>query len=425
MEFSYLHLSDIHLGRPFSDLSISDSKMKYCNSACKDALKNVVELAILKKVNFVLIAGDSFDDDEQDLSAKLAFIKSLKELADNGIKSYIICGNHDSVQLYKKFHNYFEFEDKYKGFINITGVTTKDYKEKFSPIDGVNIYSLSFRSDEMKNPISELEDLGSVSSKEFNIGLIHCDMDKTESKYAPVSREELKNLGYDYYALGHIDLPQDNDDNLVYSGTIQARTRKETGEHGCFYLKIKNKKVVKKEFIPVDSVRFSNIEINCSDLKNKMDVFDRVSDEVNRHRHKINLLLFQVTLNGITEAYEELNETENLLEEYIENYSDNDRKDVGVCSIINNTYPYVDDSEIMTDKGVVGIIANAEEEGIVFDDIYDEISKTHENIYKKLEIDKESQEYLLKSLQDDKEELLSNVRKELKSLCKEIYSQDR
>ena len=113
MSFSFIHIADIHLGRPFSDLSLVSGQEEICADAAKKSFEKIINLATEKRVNFVLIAGDSFDSDEHDLGTKLTFIRNLKKLADNGIKSYVICGNHDPISMYKKYENYFRKESKH------------------------------------------------------------------------------------------------------------------------------------------------------------------------------------------------------------------------------------------------------------------------------------------------------------------------
>ena len=89
MKFSFLHIADIHLGRPFSDISQSDDKTDLCGHACFKSFDKIIDLALSKKVDFVLIAGDSFDSDNSDLTSKLCFIKNLKKLADNTLTAKI------------------------------------------------------------------------------------------------------------------------------------------------------------------------------------------------------------------------------------------------------------------------------------------------------------------------------------------------
>ena len=424
MEFSFIHIADIHLGRPFSDLSNIDGNMGLCNGAVKKVFTKIVDTAILKQVDFVLIAGDSFDNDEHDLSTKRLFINGLTKLADNNIKSYVICGNHDPIELYKSYQSYFKFDEKYKDFIHITGVTTDDYKASFSPLEGVNVHSVSFKTDESPSQIKELPKLNSDTEKSFNIGLLHCDLDKTDTKYAPTSREDLKNLGYDYYALGHIHIPEIKENNIVYAGSPQARTRKETGEHGCYYVQVKDKEIQNIEFLEVDCVRFIDLVIDCSEAENKMEVFNKTVDALEDYEVNINveLNLFNITLTGITNAYEELNNSDSLITEYLENYSADNKKQV--YKINNETTVNIDESLITENNGVVGLLANSfdKDSKIDVDKIYNNISELHENIYRKLGLDIESKKFLSDSLTVDKELILDNVKKEVSALCKEIYT---
>lgn len=423
MSFSFIHIADIHLGRSFSDLSILTDKTEMCADACKKAFDKIVELAISKKVDFVLIAGDSFDDDEHDLGTKIVFIKNLKRLADNGIKSYVICGNHDSIELYKKYQSYFKFDEKYDGIINITGVTTEDNVQIYSPLESVCIHSLSFKTDELDNPVNYLK---CGDDKDFNIGLIHCDLDKTDSKYSPVSREDLRNLGYDYYALGHIHIPEIKENNMVYAGSPQGRTKKETGAHGCYYVCVNDKNNIEKEFIPVDAVRFETLDIDCSEQENRLACFEKILNEIENIKSDVELSLYDVTLSGITNAYEDLNESDNLTLDYIENIGQNEPKNKCVYRIENDTIPAVDEKEILENNGVVGIIANSfgENSQVDVDKIYEEISEIHEKIYKRIGLDISSKEFLAKALEDDKQEILSNVKREIMALCKEVYNME-
>lgn len=422
MGFSFIHTADIHLGRPFSDITVSGEKFDICASACKNTLNKLADIAITKKVDFVLFGGDNFDSEEHDLGTKLLFINTLKRLADNGIKSYIICGNHDPIELYKKYESYFKFEDKYQDLINITGITTKASSETFSPLNGVKIHTVSFETEEGDSPLNHLE---KVSDSDFHIGLIHCDLDKTDSKYAPCSREDLRKLGYDYYALGHIHIPSDNEDNLIYAGSPQSRTRKETGEHGCYYICVNDKKIT-KDFIPIDCVRFNEIEIDCSDFNNKAEIFEKIIETANNSAQNIELNLFEINLIGVTKSYEELNNTQSIFEDYTENYGKDEKKNVSVYKINNMTKPDVEEDLILSNTGVIGLIANSfsDKSEINVDEIYDNISEIHETIYQKLKLDEYSQTVLSEALRSDKEEIMESVKNEIKSLCKEIYNME-
>ena len=423
MAFSFIHTADIHLGRPFSDLSILNDKMEICNQACNKSFNKIVDTAIEKHVDFVLVAGDSFDSEEHDLSSKLLFINNLKKLADNGIKSYVICGNHDPIELYKKYRNYFKFNDNYNEMISIVGVNTEKNIGVFRYNDEVVINAISFETESASNPTELLKKLGKDDNV-FNIGLIHCDLDKTESKYAPCSREDLKSLDYDYYALGHIHIPDYKEKNIVYAGSPQGRTRKETDAHGFYYVQVDNKKIINKEFIESDIVRFLKVDVDCSNIENLADVFDEIISVVNINYQNVEMNLFEVTLTGITNVYEDLIKQEDLLSEFIKSCSDNERNNVAVYSIVNETKPNVDIDELMEDKGVIGIIIKSfsKKSAINMEQVYDEIVGLHESIYKNLNLEPDVKKELIENLVDNKENLLEMASNEVITMCKEIYN---
>lgn len=421
-EFSFLHIADIHLGRAFSDISLYNENMSLCKDACKKAFNKIVETAIKKSVNFVLIAGDSFDSDEHDLHTKLVFKKNLERLADNGIPSYVICGNHDPINMYMDYPSYFKFDEKYKNLIHITGVTTKTNSEDFLYENLAKIHSVSFQTDTMENPCNLLTER---DTEFFNIGLIHCDLNKTDTKYAPCSVQDMKELGYDYYALGHIHLPSIIEDKFVYSGTIQGRTRKETDEHGCYYIKVKDNDILEKEFIKTDCVRFIDLDINLDDeqnsCENKFEIFEKINNKINELPQEVELYLIQINLKGVTPASIELKETANILEEYTTEYSK--ANSLVVYEINDFTTPEIDEKELLEDDGVIGILAKNLNDDFNknIDSIYDEIKEKYKKIYKSFGIDKTSEEELFNSLTEDKETIMAQIKSELKTLCSEIY----
>ena len=160
------------------------------------------------------------------------------------------------------------------------------------------------------------------------------------------------------------------------------------------------------------------MELDCSDFNNKIELFEKISEFENNS--DVKLLFLNIILTGVTKIYGELADCDNLAGEYLQDYSNGDN--LIVYNIQNNTIPDIDEEEFVNDTGIVGILANPEKEGIDFDEIYEGIKNIHENIYKRLGLDPESKEYLLSALDNDRSEIIENTKKELKNLCKEIYS---
>ncbi len=298
MKFSFIHTADIHLGRAFADINyeLSPSQKNILNIAHEKALETLCDFAIEKNVDFILIAGDTFDDCEHDLHSRLVLYNILKRLEINNTGVYIIPGNHDPESSYTK-----ELGFKDSDYIKIFGVNIPYEPLAIKNKNGENvaiIYPFGFKTTEFPHSpctvLSKAQD-----STLFNIGLIHCD--KTGDKnnvYAPCTEKELLELGYDYYALGHIHKP-DIGKKIVYPGTLQARSRKDTGEHGFCYIEVDNNNIVSNSFVTCDRIRYYNLVYSVNEDETEMNTISNILTETGRLSSGIELIIVNLILEGV------------------------------------------------------------------------------------------------------------------------------
>ncbi|MDD1724754.1 MAG: metallophosphoesterase, partial [Methanospirillum sp.] len=96
---SCIHAADIHLGSPFSGLSERDRHIAdHLRRAQLRSFDSVIGLCLEKQVDFLLIAGDTFDSEERNLTAILHFLEGMKILHANRIGVVIVAGNHDPLE---------------------------------------------------------------------------------------------------------------------------------------------------------------------------------------------------------------------------------------------------------------------------------------------------------------------------------------
>ena len=84
----FLHTADIHLGKRLNDISLLEDQ--------KYILGQIADISREKKVDAVLISGDVYQRAAPDSSAMEVFNVFLSDLAREGIKIFVISGNHDS-----------------------------------------------------------------------------------------------------------------------------------------------------------------------------------------------------------------------------------------------------------------------------------------------------------------------------------------
>ena len=72
--FKFIHAADIHLDSPLRGLELYDgAPLAQIRGATRQALVNLVELAIGEQVAFVLLVGDLYDGDWKDYNTGLFF----------------------------------------------------------------------------------------------------------------------------------------------------------------------------------------------------------------------------------------------------------------------------------------------------------------------------------------------------------------
>ncbi|WP_226038014.1 metallophosphoesterase family protein [Aquibacillus saliphilus] len=300
-KISFIHCADLHLDSPFSGLSHVSSKMfNDIRQSTFTALHSLVSLAIENKVDFVLIVGDLFDSEEQSLKALIRLKHAFEQLNKYDIEVYISFGNHDfldggniDVDYPKNVHifneetvTYFTFNKKGKAVANIYGFS---YKQR-----GV----LANKSLEF-NPTDE---------NVYHIGMLHGSLaSNTEHDvYAPFQLSDLINKEFDYWALGHIHKRQILKENppVVYPGNTQGRSKKESGEKGCYYVELDNNQN-RLEFKPLQQLRFENLEIDSSCCKQPQELEALIEEVATKTSTELGSSIITIHISSDSDHIEE------------------------------------------------------------------------------------------------------------------------
>ncbi|MGB7757677.1 MAG: DNA repair exonuclease, partial [Salinisphaera sp.] len=95
--FRFIHTADIHLDSPMRGLSDDvPGVAERLRLATREALTALVDAAIERAVDFVVIAGDLYDGDWRDYQTGVFFVRQMHRLAAASIPVYLIHGNHDA-----------------------------------------------------------------------------------------------------------------------------------------------------------------------------------------------------------------------------------------------------------------------------------------------------------------------------------------
>ncbi len=283
MSFKFLHASDLHLDTPFEGIKVFDPKIsEMLKDASIKAWERLVDLAIAKDVDFVLLAGDIYDGTFRGVRARSRLLAGLRKLSEDGIKVFIVQGNHDPVDEGGLIPKDQEIEGVY------VFPPRTSHRVAFSAKDGdsVEIHGVSYGSR------SETEDLSTYleqpSHNGFSIALLHASVggDPNHEPYSPTTVTKLESLGFDYYALGHIHTRQllSTDPLIVYSGNSQGRSPKpsELGLKGCYEVNVDRNSAPVLTFYQLGPIVFDHIVVDIADSDSFEDIGDSLATAAER-----------------------------------------------------------------------------------------------------------------------------------------------
>jgi exonuclease SbcD len=272
MAITFLHAADIHLDSPLKGLErYENAPVERIRGATRRAFTRLVDLAIEKHVDFVLIAGDLYDGDWRDYNTGLYLVRQLGRLREQQISVFLIAGNHDAANKMTRSLRLPE-NVRFLDHVHPETVLLEDH--------GIVIHGQSF------GKAAVLENLAAAYPAPLkgytNIGLLHTGMGGADGheRYAPCTLEDLRERGYDYWALGHIHNRQIlcNEPLIVFAGNVQGRHIRETGPKGCLLVTVHSDHAIESVFQRLDQVRWERVCVDIRELETEMDILGRASD---------------------------------------------------------------------------------------------------------------------------------------------------
>ncbi len=184
-----LHAADFHLDSPFRSLPPREAQTRRADQ--RKTLEQLRDLALERRVDLVLLAGDLFDSREIFPETLEALARVLGQLPCPVV---IAPGNHD----------YYDTKSPYSQPIwpeNVHIFTSEAVSSFSFPELETVVYGCAFTS-----PYREDDPLAGFSAPKnggISLGIYHADVAK-QSRYAPIAPESLAKSGLTYVALGHV-----------------------------------------------------------------------------------------------------------------------------------------------------------------------------------------------------------------------------
>lgn len=323
----FIHMADVHFDSPFTVLASRENLANERRLEQRKAFADTIEYIKENQIPFLFISGDLYEQ-KYIRKSTIEYINNLfKEIPNTQI--FISPGNHDPF-LINSFYNTFEWNNN---------VTIFNSEIKIIETAGADIYGFGFTDFYCEN--SQIEKINIKNKNKINILITHGSLDASKTldmQYNPLNSNKLKEIGFDYVALGHIHKAnyEENKNNFIYPGSLISFGFDELGEHGfldveinknnseknnLINLKINNNnlnnseknnnnlKINKKiKFIKVDKRIFEEIKLNISEINSEEELIEKIKN-IKTERQKN----YKVILEGYKNIEIDLNKIKKMV----------------------------------------------------------------------------------------------------------------
>ena len=335
-----IHTADIHIG--VENYSRPDPKTR-TSSRLQDFLRSLDELvdySIDNEADLVLICGDVYKSRNPTQTHQREFVKRISKLAREGIKVFLLAGNHDSpnvpgpattldifptldienVQIANELNT--QIVQTRNGSIQIISLPWIR-KGDFMSLEKYNqLSNEKFNSAIEEKLIEDLDkEIANLDSSMPSILASHVSVDlaKTSSEKSMTLGKDyllptnfLANPKLDYVALGHIHRHQilNDDPPVVYSGSLERIDfGEEKDSKGFCVIDIstspdKKNRLNSYKFVEVNARRFKTIQIKIEE--NDGSPNEKIVAEI--EKHDIYETIAQVIIEVSSSRYSEISD---------------------------------------------------------------------------------------------------------------------
>ncbi|MGP6138952.1 metallophosphoesterase family protein [Jeotgalibaca sp. A127] len=285
----FIHTADLHLDSPFKGLKQLHPKLyDRVYQSTFQAFERLVTLAIQEAVDFMVIAGDIYDGDNQSVKAQAFFRDQMTRLKTAQIPVFLSHGNHD-------------FMDNGTSRLQMpSNVTVLGNQPETHYLNNTAITGFSYP----KRWVTErmIDKYPKRANTEFHIGLLHGYLEgsaSAEDVYAPFTITDLLNKQYDYWALGHIHKRQVliQQPPIVYPGNTQGRNPNELDEKGAFLVTLQKGMEPTLTFVNTAPIWWKEKTISLLGIHTLDVLYTKIAEEIARAEKPDQTILLSLKLD--------------------------------------------------------------------------------------------------------------------------------
>jgi DNA repair protein SbcD/Mre11 len=269
----FIHTSDSHLDTSFSGTHFPSRLGDRKREAIRGTFRRIMEDACRDEADFVLIAGDLFEQDRVSPDT-IEFLKQQFASLD-AIRVFISPGNHDPAMKGSPYR-----EEDWPSNVHI--FRAEEFESVELPDLGIRITGFGYAGAHLEDRY--FQKLGVLPGDLFNIVLSHgSDISGApagKSQHGPFTVEEIAGKNIQYCALGHyhqqhsLSNPIDGT-QIWYSGIPEGRGWDEAGACGYLWVEAKDGAVrIESRFC--NQYPLKTLTIDCDDFSTREQILDAI-----------------------------------------------------------------------------------------------------------------------------------------------------
>lgn len=274
----YLHAADLHLDTPFLGLARDhggDALHKHLRDATFTALHRLFDHCEALRPDFLILAGDIYNQEEHSVKAQLALRDGCLRLRALGIPVFWAHGNHDPLDSRLRT---VDWPDN----VTIFGPEPESHvlRREGEPLAVIHGISHA-RVREARNLARLFRRRPDVTA--FQLGVLHCSVDGSggQDRYAPCGLDDLRAAGLDAWALGHVHEGRvlERHPFIAYPGNTQGLHIHEEGPRGCLLVEVRGQgtdHVCRERFLPLGPVQWRCLEVDLEAVEQLDSVEERL-----------------------------------------------------------------------------------------------------------------------------------------------------
>lgn len=301
----FIHAADLHLDAAFSGLSrdIPADFAERLRTATFTAFRRLLDLCERESPDFLLLAGDVYNQEDASVSAQLALRDGFRRLESLSIPVFLVHGNHDPLASRLR-------SVRWPGNVTVFG-ELPDAVPVFRKGEGTPlaiIHGASHASGRETRNLAAL--FRRTEACGLHVGLLHATPGDADgvARYAPFSQGDLKASGMDYWALGHIHDRREvcREPLAAYPGCTQGLHINEPGEKGCLLVTAEARPdggyAVRTSFRPLGPAVWKTLDMDLGGAASLDELENRLRTGLDRAAAEVwsgcEMLLVRLRLQG-------------------------------------------------------------------------------------------------------------------------------